>query len=817
LIGESKLDDPEAGVPSLLEGHGGTEQLWEALFGPPPNKSKLQAKSLLSQLGTLMESLHKVDVSETALYYAYMVSFGSPPDGQVQLDKNSLRFLAVAYMILSDMNKVLETEGKKIREEMPVISRSEFIDGMVDYRILTREEAVDRWKECDTMSIGGVDFLTLCQYYVTMRVAKWPSVVVPKMVALRNKHKKVKSKAARAKKTNIVAGPTTTKVHSSKTVAAKKTTKAKKTSSKTSVKTATKTVGGITTKTETTTKTDGATGKAVTTITTTAIKDGKVIEKKSKRTVTGGKGEKAKSKSRSKAKTAVASRFKAIEEDVLGVVKDPLMLAELWNAIDTNQDGRLDLQEVQNMVVGTLPERFPTSQIAAFGKLKNQAALKGAYKHSFSSQTQGRSVSENWVEPNEFAQLLVNIYYFNKVYQCYEQSTDDVGRRITETEFTEGLANIGLDLGEGGAAKAEFDQMDSNDGGSVLFDDFCVWCTAKLSPAAEIAESSAKFVASKAPKKRPSKMASLFKRSPKKAQGGDDNGNAAIEEEGATPSALFTATAEEPKEAGTSVPRRPSQKKVPARKSVTSPQQRSSYAQVKKKNPKRAFSNFEKIEAEVLGRAKESSGAAELWDVVDVNDNALVGLAEIEKLLAEKYPVLSNTSALHRAYTQATSKPAGEDAVVETKEFMSVLANAFFFNKAYQAFDQGSVLSASGATAKDRRVDEAEFVAGVAKLGVSKGEAADKEAFGKIPSNAGGKVDFWFVCDWYIEQVVPAKEIAAAATGFVKDQKKRKAIQIKAKKKTAKMAKKNKSPSPKKGAKTAPATSPEPKSITLND
>jgi hypothetical protein len=43
-------------------------------------------------------------------------------------------------------------------------------------------------------------------------------------------------------------------------------------------------------------------------------------------------------------------------------------------------------------------------------------------------------------------------------------------------------------------AKAEFDAMDSNDGGVVLFDEFCQWYTTKVSPGRESVDSTSQFV-----------------------------------------------------------------------------------------------------------------------------------------------------------------------------------------------------------------------------------------------------------------------------------------------------------------------------------
>jgi hypothetical protein len=56
---------------------------------------------------------------------------------------------------------------------------------------------------------------------------------------------------------------------------------------------------------------------------------------------------------------------------------------------------------------------------------------------------------------------------------CQVMDTDN-DRRLDFNEFTSALHKLEMKL-DSGAAAAEFDKMDSNDGGLVLFDEFCVW------------------------------------------------------------------------------------------------------------------------------------------------------------------------------------------------------------------------------------------------------------------------------------------------------------------------------------------------------
>ena len=76
-----------------------------------------------------------------------------------------------------------------------------------------------------------------------------------------------------------------------------------------------------------------------------------------------------------------------------------------------------------------------------------------------------------------------------------------------------------------------------------------------------------------------------------------------------------------------------------------------------------------------------------MWRSLDYNGNNIVSLAEIDKWVGEKYPVLDNASALRRAYYRTTLKDGDGDAYVETFEFRALLNNLLWFNKLYDMFE----------------------------------------------------------------------------------------------------------------------------------
>merc|ERR1711998_435334 len=180
---------------------------------------------------------------------------------------------------------------------------------------------------------------------------------------------------------------------------------------------------------------------------------------------------------------------------------------------------------------------------------------------------------------------------------------------------------------------------------------------------------------------------------------------------------------------------------------------------------KKDMSAFDALEAEVMMVAKDPAKCEELWDLMDFNDNQIVSLAEIDKLMVERYPLLNHKPALMRAYKQTCLKDGGDGyAWVEPKEFPQLLANLFYFNKLFQCFEQVD-------TDDDRRIDEKEFIAGLDKLGFDlKGESA-KDAFDEMDSNDGGIVLFDEFCVWYTKQVTPEREIADCTSKFVDSKK----------------------------------------------
>jgi hypothetical protein len=163
----------------------------------------------------------------------------------------------------------------------------------------------------------------------------------------------------------------------------------------------------------------------------------------------------------------------------MAIVKDPVELVKLWQRMDAGGNDRCTLFEIETLMAGK-----------KYTLLNNKPALIRAYKQSCLGDD---GDGDAFVEPPEFPSLLINLFYFNKLYQCFDAVDADHDRRMDEAEFIAGLKSLGLRLNEADA-KAEFAAMDSNNGGVVQFDEFCIWYTKKVMPEREIIDCEARFV-----------------------------------------------------------------------------------------------------------------------------------------------------------------------------------------------------------------------------------------------------------------------------------------------------------------------------------
>lgn len=154
----------------------------------------------------------------------------------------------------------------------------------------------------------------------------------------------------------------------------------------------------------------------------------------------------------------------------LGLV-DTASLKQLWKKLDYNGNNVVSLAEIDKMVVelvagGTWP-----------AWLNNKPALMRAYKKTILKDGDG----DDWVEKKEFHALLLNIFWFNKLWQVFDAVDTGDDRRIDAGEFCRGMSNMGLSMSQQEAMQ-EFNKIDTNHGGQVLFVEFCAYIRKRVTP-----------------------------------------------------------------------------------------------------------------------------------------------------------------------------------------------------------------------------------------------------------------------------------------------------------------------------------------------
>lgn len=139
----------------------------------------------------------------------------------------------------------------------------------------------------------------------------------------------------------------------------------------------------------------------------------------------------------------------------------------LFQSFDMNGNGVLSLAELDLAIVS----RYPL--------LNHKPALQRAY-----FATVGRNFEEDpYIDEHELHAFLTNVFYFNKCFVLIFDKVDtDHDHRISHDEFVHHLSTLGLKGMSKADVEAEFNKMDSNHGGVVLFDEFCVWYARKMHP-----------------------------------------------------------------------------------------------------------------------------------------------------------------------------------------------------------------------------------------------------------------------------------------------------------------------------------------------
>ncbi|EDQ85691.1 uncharacterized protein MONBRDRAFT_38698 [Monosiga brevicollis MX1] len=154
-----------------------------------------------------------------------------------------------------------------------------------------------------------------------------------------------------------------------------------------------------------------------------------------------------------------------LEAEIKAASQNPATLREMWRRLDFNGNNIVSLAEIDKWVKETYPI------------LDSKPAMMRAYKKTTLRDGDG----DAWVERKEFPALLVNLFYFNRLFVAFDAIDTDDDRRVDLDEFVRGLKVVGLQMSKADAAQV-FEEIDSNDGQYILFDEFAAWAAREACP-----------------------------------------------------------------------------------------------------------------------------------------------------------------------------------------------------------------------------------------------------------------------------------------------------------------------------------------------
>ena len=86
---------------------------------------------------------------------------------------------------------------------------------------------------------------------------------------------------------------------------------------------------------------------------------------------------------------------------------------------------------------------------------------------------------DDYIQFREFRILLYFLRQYFEFYQAFDRVDQDDDRRIDRDEFIQSLPQLEMWVGKIDDPDAEFDSIDTNGGGIILFDEFCEWAWRK--------------------------------------------------------------------------------------------------------------------------------------------------------------------------------------------------------------------------------------------------------------------------------------------------------------------------------------------------
>ncbi|KAJ3279938.1 hypothetical protein HK104_001059 [Borealophlyctis nickersoniae] len=141
---------------------------------------------------------------------------------------------------------------------------------------------------------------------------------------------------------------------------------------------------------------------------------------------------------------------------------DKAQIDKVFQTFDYNGNGLLSLAEIDRAIIEVYPQYA-----------NDKPAIMRAYKAADSSGSYKKS-GDGFVDRAEFGNLLEYLVTYDEIYQKFKKLDSDNDHRVSFDEFKKahGAENEAT-------VKKEFQAIDKNNGGFILFDEFCKYMTKK--------------------------------------------------------------------------------------------------------------------------------------------------------------------------------------------------------------------------------------------------------------------------------------------------------------------------------------------------
>lgn len=107
----------------------------------------------------------------------------------------------------------------------------------------------------------------------------------------------------------------------------------------------------------------------------------------------------------------------------------------------------------------------------------DKPALMRAYKAA--DKTGKAKANDGFIEFDEFENLLKYLTYYSHLYKLFSQLDKDTDHRISFAEFKKGHEICGFKDAKEADLRKDFNQVDSDHGGFVRFEEFCQFMAKK--------------------------------------------------------------------------------------------------------------------------------------------------------------------------------------------------------------------------------------------------------------------------------------------------------------------------------------------------